>query len=330
MSKHYLGVDIGNTKSHAVLCDAEGHVRAFAVGGPGNHESLGAEGFQQVLQGIVADALAQAKLTRGDIGGAGFGIAGYDWDEDTPMIDAVIGSLGLNAPYEAMNDAGPGLLAGARQGWGVSVSSGTGVNARGRAPDGRTARMTGNGMSFGEIGGSSELVQHVIGEISRAWSQRGRPTALSEAFVAFAGAKDVEDLLAGMARGRYRVRARAAPLVFEAARAGDAVAQDAVRWLGAGAGDLACGIIRQLGIEALEFDVVLSGTVFNVSPLMLDAMREVVLALAPCASFVHLSAPPVTGAVMLGMQVAGIDFLPLRERIIAETQARFDAHSQSA
>lgn len=323
MAGVFLGVDIGSSKSHAILCDAGGHVISFAVGGAGNHESQGVEGFRGALHGVVADALRGAGLTSGDIDGAGFGIAGYDWDEDTPMVNDVIGGLGMGAPYEAMNDAGPGLLAGSRHGWGVSVAAGTGVNARGRGPDGRIARMTGEGIRYGEIGGSYELIYHVIGEISRAWSLRGRPTTLTETFVAYAGAKDAEDLLAGMVRGRYRIPPAAAPLVFEAAKAGDVVAQDAVRWLGAGAGDLACGIIRQLGVEALEFDVVLSGSVFKSGDMLLVPMREMVHALAPGASFVHLAAPPVAGAVMLGMQVAGVDFLPVRERIIAETQAKF-------
>jgi N-acetylglucosamine kinase-like BadF-type ATPase len=275
------------------------------------------------MQGVVQQALQAAKLSPADIAGAGFGIAGYDWDEDTPMIHEVIRSLGFTAPFEAMNDAGPGLLAGARHGWGVSVSSGTGVNARGRGPNGESARMTGNGTLFAEIGGGIELAYHVIGLISRAWSLRAPQTVLSERIVAFSGASSVEDLLAGIARGRYQIRASSAPLVFEAAAQGDAIAQEAVDWLGRGLGDLACGIIRQLQIEQMTFDVVLAGSIFRSGDRLIECMREVVHPLAPGATFVRLQAPPVSGTVMLAMQSAGVDFLPIRQHIIEGVEAIF-------
>ncbi|MBZ0304097.1 MAG: hypothetical protein K8J31_30455, partial [Anaerolineae bacterium] len=110
-----------------------------------------------------------------------------------------------------------------------------------------------------------------------------------------------------------------------AAQAGDAVAIDAIRWIGEGLGDLACGIIRQLGIEQLAFEVVLSGSIYHGSPLILEAMRPIVWELAPQARFVHLAAPPVTGAVMLAMEQAGLDFRPLRDRIIETGERRLAA-----
>lgn len=312
----YLGVDIGSSKSHALVADAQGQILGAGIGGPGNHESVGVDGFRRTLHGVVEQALAQSDLSAQAIAGAGFGIAGYDWDEDTPMIHAVIREIGFDAPFSAMNDAGPGLLAGARAGWGVSIAAGTGVNARGLGPHGEQARMTGNGWMFAETGGGTELVYRALQDISRAWSLRGPQTTLTDAFVRYAGAKDVEDLLAGITRGRYRVRAAAAPLVFQAAAAGDAVAQAAIDWLGAGLGDLACGIIRQLGIAHLPFDIVLAGSIFQGGDQIVDDMRAVVLPLAPQASFVRLQAPPVSGALLLGMQQAGVDFLPIRERVV--------------
>ena len=323
MTRYFLGVDVGNTKSHALICDERGEAVGCGIGGPGNHETYGKAGFQRVLTEVTRAALAAADLNPSDLAAAGYGIGGYDWSEDRPMICEVIDSLELNIPYQAFNDAVPGLVAGSSSGWGVSVTSGTGVNAYGRDAGGRLARMTGNGLAFGEIGGGSELVRHVIQIISRAWSRRGPQTALTEAFVEFAGARDAEDLLAGIARGRYQVGAAAAPLVFEAAGAGDELALQCVRWLGEGLGDLACGIIRQLSLETQAFEVVLSGSIYRGSPLIQQTMRDVVLQLAPAASFVHLQAPPVTGAVMLAMEEVGLDFVALRERIISSGGAMF-------
>src|SRR5690606_35603393 len=139
------------------------------IGGPGNHEWLGKTGFVQVLDEITAAAVASAGISSDDLTAARYGVAGYDCSEDRPLVCEVIESLPFSVPYEAMNDAGPGLLAGSSNGWGVSVTAGTGVNARGRDPHGRQAVMTSNGFTYGEVGGGSDFVHRAVQDISRAW-----------------------------------------------------------------------------------------------------------------------------------------------------------------
>jgi len=39
--KTFLGVDIGSSKSHAIIADERGNVLGFGEGGPGNHEVVG-------------------------------------------------------------------------------------------------------------------------------------------------------------------------------------------------------------------------------------------------------------------------------------------------
>ncbi len=51
--------------------------------------------------------------------------------------------------------------------------------------------------------------------------------------------------------------------------------------------------------------------------MLTDVMRETIHTVAPGARLVRLTVPPVVGAVMLGMEQAGVDFRPLRERLIA-------------
>jgi len=316
MVRYFLGVDVGNSKSHALICDENGCAVGFGIGGSGNHESIGEEAFQNLLNDIITQAVTSANISLGDIAAAGFGIAGYNWSEDLPMLRRVIGSLEIDVPYGLMNDAGPGLLAGSSNGWGVSVVAGTGANARGRDRHGKLAQLTGHGTLFGEVGGGGALVRRAVGDISRAWSLRGKPTNLSEMFVEQLGAVDVEDLLSGITRKRYTLDADLALTVFQAALEGDEVAKESIRWLGEGLGDMACGIIRQLSIEDEEFDVVLSGSLYKGSPILQETISEMVLELAPRARFVYITAPPVTCAVMLAMEQAGVDYVSKRQRII--------------
>lgn len=331
MVRYFLGVDVGNSKSHSLICDENGNAVGYGLGGPGNHESIGEEAFQTLLNEIVTQAIDSAKISYKHLASAGFGIAGYNWSEDIPLMRRVIDSLGLDIPFGLMNDAGPGLLAGSNNGWGVSVVAGTGANARGRNREGKLARLTGHGALFGEVGGGSALVRRAIGDISKAWSLRGKPTKLSEMFVEKLGAVDVEEMLAGITRNRYTLSADLAITVFQAALNGDEVAKKSIRWLGEGLGDMANGIIRQLDIKNEDFDVVLSGSLFKGSPILHDALRETVHELAPSAHFIYITAPPVTCAVMLAMEQVGFDYVSISKRIIETGELMFvDSRSSQA
>lgn len=317
--RYFLGVDVGNTKTHALVIDEDGQAVGFARGRPANHEAAGEDVFRETMREVTVEACQQAGIALAQIAGMGFGIAGYDWDSDLPMMQRAIEGMGIAAPYAAVNDAVPGLIAGAKQGWGVCIASGTSCNCRGRDQHGREGRITGEGMIFAEAGGGSELVYKAIGAISKAWSRRGPETMLTQLFMEHFGANSVIGLLEGLARGKYRTRATDAPIVFKAIDAGDAAAIEAMVWVSRELGDLACGVIRQLEIEALSFEVVLAGSFYKGSPLITQTIAEVIKPVAPRAELVRLNAPPTVGAAMLGMEKAGVDFTRVRERIIATT-----------
>jgi N-acetylglucosamine kinase-like BadF-type ATPase len=317
---YYLGIDIGATKSHALLADENGRAVGFGEGGPGNHEVVGYEGLTATLREITSQALADAGIRREQIAGAGFGVAGYDWPSElAPTLEA-IGTLGLTAPLEVVNDTIIGLVAGAEAGWGVAVIAGTSNNCWGWDAQHRIGRVTGNGGMFGEHGGSGELVQEAVAAVAKAWTRRGPPTALTGAFCRLVGASSDADLLEGLSQGWYDIGAAVAPLVFQTAEAGDPVALAVVRWAAVELASLANGVIRQLDLEDQAFDVVLVGSMYNGGPLLLEPMRAAVQAVAPGARFVRLTVPPVVGAVLLGMQVGGLPAQALRQDLIASTQ----------
>ncbi|MBX3086262.1 MAG: hypothetical protein KF716_31790 [Anaerolineae bacterium] len=319
MTRYFLGLDVGNTKTHALVVNEDGQAVGFARGKPANHETYGEAGFRETMREVTLGACQQAGIGMAQIAGMGFGVAGYDWDSDLSMMQRAIDGLGIAAPYAVVNDAVPGLIAGARQGWGVCISAGTSCNCRGRDQHGREGRVTGEGMIFAEAGGGHELVYKAIGAISKAWSKRGPTTMLTELFMAHYGETSVIAMLEGLARGKYRARAVDAPVVFKAVEAGDPVAIEVMLWVSRELGDLANGVIRQLGIEALAFEVVLAGSFYKGSPLITQSITETIKPVAPLAELVRLHAPPTVGAAMLGMEKAGVDFTRVRERMIATT-----------
>jgi N-acetylglucosamine kinase-like BadF-type ATPase len=300
---YYLGADLGATKTHTLIVDENGRALGFGESGPGNHESVGYDGMFNSMQQGLEQALSTAGLTRADIAGAGFGVAGYDWPSEYEATAAVIDRLGLKAPYKFVNDAVPGLVAGAEEGWGVVVVSGTGSNCRGwdRAHE-REGRVTGHGVLMGEGAGGTELLHRAMQLVGYAWTKRGPMTALADALVKHVGAKDLEDLLRGYTTYEYEVGAEAAPIVFRVAQEGDAVARDLIHWAGCEIGEMANAIIRQLEFENLAFDVVMTGSMFEGGPMLTEPMRKTIHSLAPKARMVRLTVPPVIGAVILGME----------------------------
>ena len=306
--KYYLGVDIGSTKTQVLIADESGRIVGQAISGPGNYQTVGYEGMHQALKLGVEEALDQSGISRDQICGSGFGISGFDWPSDKPTMLATISRLGLKGPLELQNDAILGLVAGAEEGWGISVVSGTGCNCWGwNRERTKIGRVTGFGEMAGEAAGSTELVFRAMQLVAQAWTKRVGETGLSQAFIDHVGAGDIEDLLEGYTTGRYQVDGSVSRLVFQVAAAGDEIALDLVHWAGSELGELVKAVIRQLDFHDLEFDVVMVGSMFEAGPMLINPLRESINSLAPGARLVRLDIPPVVGAVLLGMEAAGIE-----------------------
>jgi len=305
MGGFYLGVDLGGTKSHALVADENGRALGLGKGGPGNHEGVGYEEMAHVLQEITGKALSEAGVDRNQLYAAGFGIAGLDWDSELPAMQAAIAPLDLNCPQVLVNDALIGLTAGVEAGWGLSIVAGTGCNCWGRDDHGGVGHITGFGVTMAEGAGAAELVAKAIQAVSLHWSRRGKPTAISTAMIEQCGARDLDDLIEGLCTFRYFVDAPFAPRIFDLAEAGDEVAADLIRWAGGELGSLAVGVIRQLGFENREFEIVLVGSMFSNGPRLIDPLQEVVRVVAPGAKYIRLEVPPVVGGVLLGMEKTG-------------------------
>lgn len=306
--KYYLGIDVGATKTAALITDESGNPLGMGQGGCGNHENVGYDGMEEAVREALAGSVANAKIHVDQITGAGFGIGGYDWPAEEPAMRRVIGNVGLESPFKMVNDVTLGLLAGTSEGWGVAVVSGTGCNCRGWDREHkREGRVSGYGTLMGEGAGGSELIYRTMQIIGYSWSKRIPPTALADAFIKNFGAKNLEDLIEGYTNGYYQIGADAAPIVFQTAAQGDEAAHRLVRWAGVELGELANAVIRQLEFENLEFEIALVGSMFKSGEPLIAPMRETVHAIAPKAKLIPAEVKPVIGAVLLGMEASGFN-----------------------
>ena len=321
--QYYLGVDVGGTKSHALVANEFGEAIGFGSGGPGNWEVVGYNGLTQVLREVTSQALEAAKINMKQIAGAGMGLGGYDWPSQRQKHIDAIRPVVPHCALEIVNDASLGIWAGTSEGWGISVVAGTGCNCRGLSRDHqREGRMVGGGGAWsGESVGGYEIVHKAMQAVTFEWGKRGPATALSRAFLTKFGAKNLDDLVEGVYVGKYRFHQDDALLVFQVATQGDPEAIHVMRWAGEILGQMACGVIHQLKLEDDQFEVVLIGSLHDGHPMMTQSLDETIHTVAPGARLVRPTTPPVTGAVLLGMEIAG--FIPtptIRQTLAASAQ----------
>ena len=321
---HFLGIDVGGSKTHALISDANGSAVGFASAGAGNWEDIGYEGLTHVLLDVTERALQNAKINIQSICGAGLGIGGFDWNSQRQEHLQAIKPLGLNCPVEIVNDATLGILAGSEEAWGISIVSGTGCNCRGWSKDyKKEGRVVGGaGAWSGEAGGAFDIVERAMRAVTFEWDKRGPETALTPLFIQTMGAADLDDLIEGLYTSRFDLDLMTVQMVFRVAAAKDPVAMDVIRWAGEQLGQMACGVIRQLQLEKESFDVVLIGSLFDGHALMTESLSAIIHQLAENARLVRLSVPPVVGGVILGMQTAGMETRPIRMNLIESTRVQ--------
>ena len=95
-----------------------------------------------------------------------------------------------------------------------------------------------------------------------------------------------------------------------------------MRWAGDQLGQMACGVIRQVGLQNESFEVVQIGRLYDGHPLISDQMRQTIQQTALRAKILRLDVPPVVGGVLLGMEaVMGKSAYKRRDRVQTSIQA---------
>ncbi|HEY4189002.1 MAG TPA: BadF/BadG/BcrA/BcrD ATPase family protein [Candidatus Limnocylindrales bacterium] len=303
MTEVILAVDGGNSKTDVALCSADGRLLAAVRGPTTSHQAIGLEAGLERLAGLIGEARALAPDAR-DPDLAVCCLAGFDLPSDEARLQAAYVGRGFGREVHLFNDTFAALRAGTPDGWGVAVICGSGMNAVGRAPDGRLARFAALGEIAGDRGGGSGLGMWGLGAAVRAIDGRGPATTLSALVPAHFGLSEPEAVTEALYAGRIPGRrvGELAPVVAAAARDGDAVAVRLVDDVGDEIAAFATASIRRLGLEGEPVPVTLAGGLARgAADLLVPYVSSFVRAIAPRAEVSVLHAPPVLGAALLGL-----------------------------
>jgi N-acetylglucosamine kinase-like BadF-type ATPase len=302
----FLGVDGGGTKTSVLLVDERGQILGTGKSAGSNYHSVGLEttfanvklAVDQVLEGRTPDA-------------ACFCMAGADLPHDFDNLYIKLSGLGFECPFIIRNDVLGALRAGSRFPYGVAVVCGTSFNAAGVGKDGIEFRLPALGPISGDIAGARRLAIRALGAAFRSWDGRGEPTILVELILEALGAPDFPTIASRWGQNQIddEQLKSLAPLVFEASKAGDMLAQQFVYEQGLELGTAANAMLTKVNLIDSDCDVVLSGSVFyGEGDLLMGTINKTISEFAPNAKINRLEVLPVVGAAMLAADHVGKSF----------------------
>jgi N-acetylglucosamine kinase-like BadF-type ATPase len=303
MSTYVLGIDAGGTKTVCLLADDAGTILATARGPGANLQAQGELEVEKVLHEVMENALADQRVRPAAIC---LGIAGVDRPDDAAVMRGIMRRIGYKTPTLIVNDALVALTAGAGDGPGIVVISGTGSICYGRNERGLAARSGGWGYVLGDEGSGYWIGRLALAAVMRQSDGRGPATALTDRVLDHFGVRAPSDLVHEVhARDPRRHRVAALGEAVQAAiDEGDAVAREIVEQA---AGELviaAASVAERLEMRGVVFPFVLVGGVFRVLPMLRDRVLQRLPDIVPRSQPVLLASEPAVGAVALALAEA--------------------------
>lgn len=315
-----LGVDGGNTKTHALVTGIDGTVLGTGASGTADIHNAGQP--EEALAEIVSACAAALEAASGhaeDIGAAAFSLAGADWPEDFELLRSELRSR-LELPNEPViaNDAVGALRCGTDDSIGVAAVIGTYGAVAGRNAQGELFHLG----FWPDSTGAFALGSEALAAIWRHMLGLGPPTSLLDRALSRWECADAEELLHAFTRigglpasepGRF------ADAVLDEAEAGDTVAGEIVDIVGGRLGDYARVCASRTGQLGSPFPLVLCGGVLR-HPSML--LRASIHNRVPDAVPIYPDVEPVVGAVLLAADRAGVRPDPARLRAWSAEKVR--------
>ncbi|MGW4546096.1 N-acetylglucosamine kinase [Streptomyces violaceorubidus] len=306
LSASVLAVDAGNSKTDVAVVAADGEVLGTARGGAFRPPAVGVERAVDALADAVARAFAAAGVTSVDHVSAC--LANADLPVEEEQLAAALHARAWGTGVEVRNDTFAILRAGVAEPLGVAVVCGAGVNCVGMRPDGRTARFPAIGRISGDWGGGWGLAEEALWHAARAEDGRGGPTELARTLPAHFGLDSMYALVEALHLRRIEPARRheLTPVLFATAAGGDPLARSIVDRQADEVVAMATVALTRLDLLAEAAPVLLGGSVLAARHPQLDGrIRDLLAARAPKAVPRVVTAPPVLGAVLLGLDHVG-------------------------
>jgi N-acetylglucosamine kinase-like BadF-type ATPase len=214
------GVDGGGTGSRALILDLDGEEAGSAEGPPALVDPSNPGAAAHAIRATVREAMEKAG-SASPLKALWAGLAGAGRAGAREAVEIALRSLALAQRVKVGMDVEGAHRDAFGTGPGVLLVVGTGSMAWGRDPEGREIRVGGWGGILGDEGSGYWLGLQGLRAVARASDGRGPFTTLTRTLLRKLRLADPQALISWTASAGKREIAALAPLVLEAAVAGD-------------------------------------------------------------------------------------------------------------
>ena len=302
--KYVLGVDVGGTKTLAVVHNEEGELLGVGRSRCGNFQGVGVKKAFVNINEAISMALAEAKLNREDLSYSYFGVAGADSPADFERVEKLLDGLELPA-YDFQNDGWIALWSGTVDGVGMVVTCGTGTVSFGRNDRGNWVRLGGLSNFYGDTLGGIGLAASTMSAAVRGKDGRDVGTRLTE-MIERLFAAPLNDVIGLEYDGKIEMKDKIPGIIdslFRAAKCFDGVALS-ILWNNVREIIKTADCMRkELFTRGEKVKLVLEGSVYKAKEA--DVFVSMVKNCATDYEIIIPDYPPVLGAVGIALNKVG-------------------------
>lgn len=293
-----VGVDAGGTSTKA-SASRDGDAYGAAQGAAANASAIGFERASAAIAGVIEEALQGESAQAICVGAAGAGRK-----EVASAFEAELQKRFPGARVCVCDDARIALRAAVPDGDGIVLISGTGSIAYGEFGD-AAFRAGGYGYLVGDEGSGYAIGSAAVRLLLRSYDGR----AIADAFTArVAAALEVtcaNEVLERVYRSEHPVRALAAlaPMVIEAANAGERAANKILQAAALELSDLVKSLLRAADAGRSEIPIVFAGGLLRDNSLLTYLLETRLINEHPFLHAVKGAAAPQFGALALAQRM---------------------------
>jgi len=300
---YFLGIDAGATKTNGVL-GTETDVLARAQGGSIKVTRISEANAETHLQAVLESLVQQSGVSLKSISGTCVGLSGFAIPGVAHWVRTALTSR-VGGHLEICGDEVIALDAAFHGGRGILAIAGTGSHIVGRTRSGELVRTGGWGPVMSDQGAGCRIGLLALRAMFHA-QDASEETSLLQAIHAAWGTQTIEELIERGNSTPVVEFSTLAPVVAEAAAAGDAVARRVLQQSGEELADLVLLAMRKgSALESsasspaaiMPWKVAYTGSVIEKISLLRDSMIATILQSDPSVEFLSQPANPPLGAL---------------------------------